>query len=188
MTDEPNPTDFRKTIGLFATGVTVVAAETGGEIHAMTANAVTSLSLDPLLVIVCVGKNARMADFLKDSDAFSINILRDEQRALSTFFAGGWEEAVPPPFRFVHWENCPRLEGCLASLGCELHEIVDGGDHWIVIGRVIALHRGIEPLNPLLFYEGRYGHIDTTKREPAPDIGWVEIPVLVFYDPWKQDP
>lgn len=180
-----DPRAFRQTIGLFATGVTVVAVDAGGELHGMTANAVSSLSLDPLLVLVCVGKQARLADLLKQTNGFSINILRDDQQALSTFFAGGWKDAAPPPFRFVPWQGGPRLEGCAAALGCALYRIVEGGDHWIVIGQVMALHQGVEPRHPLLFYGGRYGRLDADVSALAPDLGWVETPVQVFYDPWQ---
>ncbi len=187
MTEPIDTQQFRRTIGLFATGVTVIATETPEDIHAMTANAVTSLSLDPLLVLVCIGKRARMAEILVREARFSINILRQEQQALSTFFAGSWRETKAPPFRFVHWNGRPRLEGCLAALGCECHQTVDGGDHWIVIGRVVELYQGIEPQLPLLFYRGRYGRLSGDEGVPAPDLGWLEEPVQVFYDPWKDD-
>lgn len=182
-----DPRHYRQTIGSFATGVTVIAADVGGEVRAMTANAVSSVSLDPVLVLVCVGKQAMMAASLEQTNSFSINILRDEQQALSNFFAGIWEEDAPPPFRFVPWEGSPRLEGCLAALCCERHQVVDGGDHWMVIGRVVALHQGIEPRRPLLFYGGRYGRLDTAESPPAPDLSQVEVPIQVFYDPWKRD-
>jgi flavin reductase (DIM6/NTAB) family NADH-FMN oxidoreductase RutF len=182
-----DPREFRQTIASFATGVTVLAADIAGEVHAMTANAVSSLSLDPLLLLVCVSKQARMAANLEEAVGFSVNILRDEQQALSNFFAGMWKEESQPPFRFVPWQGGPRLEGCLAALGCERYQVVDGGDHWIVIGRVIALHQGIEPRRPLLFYGGRYGRLDKTESPSAPDLSQVEVPIQVFYDPWKQD-
>lgn len=179
--------DFRRTAGLFATGVTVVAAAEGEQIHGMTANAVCSLSLDPTLMLVCIHKQARLAGFLPQASGFSINVLRHDQRALSVFFAGLWEEQNPPPFRFVPWEGGPRLEGCAAALGCEVQTVLEGGDHWIVIGRVLALHRGVEPIKPLLFYAGRYGQLDTAEQPEAPDLGWVERPILAYYDPWRAD-
>ena len=182
-----DPRAFRQTMGLFATGVTIIAVQVADDIHAMTANAVTSLSLDPMLVLVCVGKRARIVDYLSEATSFSINFLRGEQQALSTYFAGGWKEPVAPPFRFVPWEGTPRLEGSLAALRCELHEQVEGGDHWIVIGRIAALHQGIAPQRPLLFYGGKYGRLDTTERAPAPDLSQVEVPLQIFYDPWRQD-
>ena len=186
MSGALDPGNFRRVMGLFATGVTVVANQTGQEIHAMTANAVTSLSLDPLLVLVCIAKRAHMAELLVEGVGFSINILRGEQQALSNYFSGRWDRK-PPPFRFVPWQGRPRLEGCLASLGCTCYQTVDGGDHWIVIGRVVALHQGIEPFQPLLFFKGQYSQLTLSEGEPAPDLGWVETPVLVYYDPWNYE-
>ena len=104
MSDEAAPPDarrFREAIGLFATGVTVIVARTDHEVLAMTANAVASVSLDPMLVMFCPGKKSKLAQHLPNLSGFSINILRQEQQALSTYFAGGWQEAVPPPFRLV---------------------------------------------------------------------------------------
>jgi len=178
---------FRQALGLFATGVTVVATESHGEIHAMTANAFSSLSLDPLLVIICLGKKTRMAELLDQEKNFSINFLREDQRSLSTYFARGWREANPPPFRFVPWDSKPRLEGCLASLGCACSEKIEGGDHWIVIGEVSSLHVGLEPHKPLIFYASRYDRLSQADTTVAPDLGWVETPVHVYYDPWKQE-
>jgi len=178
---------FRQTIGLFPTGVTVVATESHKEIHAMTANAFTSLSLDPLLVLLCLGKQTRMAEMLVQEKDFTINLLRDDQRALSTFFARGWKEPQPPPFRFVPWEGRPRLEGCLAALGCSCQQKIEGGDHWIVIGEVASLHVGVEPHLPLVFYASRYAQLGQADTAAAPDLGWIETPVHVYYDPWKQE-
>lgn len=192
-----DPRLFRNTIGLFATGVTVIVTQVGDEVRAMTANAVSSLSLDPMLILFCPGKKAHLSESLEAMTGFSVNILRDEQQALSTYFAGGWKEPAPPPFRFVPAEAAPpsggqtsfapapRLEGALASLQCEKQEIIDGGDHWIVIGRVVALHQGIEPRKPLLFFAGQYRSVDFTVAAPAPDLANVEDePAHIFYDPW----
>jgi flavin reductase (DIM6/NTAB) family NADH-FMN oxidoreductase RutF len=181
-----DPRTFRNTIGLFATGVTVIVTQGGDDVHAMTANAVSSLSLDPMLVLFCPGKKAHMAQSLDSMTGFSVNILRDDQQALSTYFAGGWKEPAPPPFRFRPAESAPRLEGALASLQCEKHQLIDGGDHWIVIGRVVALHQGIEPRRPLLFFAGQYRNVDFTVAAPAPDLTNVEDePAHIFYDPWR---
>ena len=181
-----DPRAFRQTMGLLATGVTLIAAQDGHETRAMTANAVASLSLDPMLALACIGKQAKMAGFLEKAAGFSINILRDEQQALSSYFAGAWKEPAPP-FRFVPWTGGPRVEGCLAAIGCEVHEFVEGGDHWIVIGRVLALHQGIEPRRPLVFYARQYWRIDVADSQPAPNLGWVETPTHVFYDPWQSE-
>ncbi len=165
MSSTVNPRDYRQAIGLFATGVTVVATEFEGKPHAMTASAVTSVSLDPLLVLVCIQNILPITEQIRQAGTFSINILQESQEALSNYFAQLWKEPAPPPYRFVPWEAGPRLEGGMASIGCVLHEIFDGGDHRIVVGRVVALHTGSEPGRPLIFYSGRYASLAVTLPE-----------------------
>jgi len=172
---------FRQTLGQFVTGVTVVATEVDGEIIAMTANAFTSLSLDPPLVLFCASKTSKTGQLVHAAEGFSINILRRDQQVLSTFVAGGWKEPTRPAFHFVAWDGGPRLEGCAAALGCARHTIVEGGDHWIVIGRVLALHHGIEPPHPLVFFRGRYGSLTSTASEPAPDLQAVTDPIVTEF-------
>ena len=151
-----NSRAFRNVMGLFATGVTVIAAEAEGEIHGMTANAITSVSLDPMLVLVCVQKNAHMAGVLRQSGQFSINILDEEGADLSNFFAGIWTKPEPPPFTFEPWVGGPRLQGAIGCVGCKITQFYEGGDHWIVVAEVMALYQPEAPAKPLLFYRGRY--------------------------------
>jgi flavin reductase (DIM6/NTAB) family NADH-FMN oxidoreductase RutF len=176
-----DPRSFRQTVGQFVTGVTVIATEVDREIRAMTANSFTALSLDPPLVLFCAGKNTKTGQLVHSAREFSVNILRHDQEALSTYFAGAWKEQTPPPFHFVPWECGPRLEGCAAALGCVKESIHEGGDHWIVIGRVQALHAGIEPRHPLAFFAGRYASLQK-ENVPAPDLQLSNTPVLAFYD------
>lgn len=103
----PNPKAFRETLGLFATGVSVIATEIEAQTHAMTANSVSSLSLDPMLVLFCLAKRARFSKLLPQTSGFSINFLREEQEALSTYFAGFWKEPEPPRHRFVKSAGLP---------------------------------------------------------------------------------
>ena len=170
------PREFRQTVGQFVTGVTVLAMEVDGEIRTMTANSFTSVSLDPPLVLVCVGKQTRMGQVVESASGFSINILRLDQERLSAYFAGLWREAEPPPFQFLSWEGGPRLDGVAAALGCERHAIYDGGDHWIVIGRVVALHRPSGPYRPLAFFRGRYVAVEESDRhgDDSLMISWSE--------------
>ena len=147
---------FRHTVGQFVTGVTVIATEVDGSIKAMTANAFTSLSLDPPLVLFCVKHTAHLGERMHSAKGFSVNILGQEQQALSTYFAGAWKEPSPPPFVFTDWEGGPRLDGCAAALGCAVETIYEGGDHWIVVGRVLALYRSEPARPPLVFCSGRY--------------------------------
>ena len=178
------PREFRNTIGLFATGVTVISVvHDDDELHAMTANAVTSLSLEPPLVVFCLAKRARMVDELKRANGFAINILREDQQPLSDYFAGRRSGPTPPPFRFVAWQGGPRLEGCIAAVGCRLVECLEGGDHFIVVGEVIGLYQAPEPRRPLLFFAGTYRHLDA-EAAPAPDLVEEPMPVQIFYDPW----
>lgn len=187
MSTPPAPPDsrrFRDTIGLFTTGVAIIVGQCGAEVLAMTVNAVSSVSLDPMLVMFCPGKRTRFAEHLGALTAFSINILREEQQALSTYFAGGWKGSAAPPFRFVPSRSALRLEGSLASLDCELVRSIDAGDHWLVMGRVLDLHAGIGPHRPLLFYRGRYHGIDFADGVPAPNLaGAHDEPPHVFYGP-----
>ena len=153
----PNPKSFRQTIGQFATGVTVIVAEAAGQTHGMTANAVSSLSLDPMLVLFCVVKRARMAELIQKATGFSINILREDQEEVSTAFARAlsnkWESVG-----FEVWETgCPILANALASFECETTTMHDGGDHVIFVGRVLALRTGEG--RPLLYYRGAYRQI-----------------------------
>jgi len=177
-----DPRQFREVVGLFATGVTIVVAEVAGQVHAMTANAVTSVSLEPLLMLFCPSRKARIAQDLPGLTRFSINILRQDQQALSTYFAGGWKDSVPPPFRFVDSPAGPRLEGALASIGCRTHRITEAGDHYMVLGEVLCLHKGITPHEPLLFVAGKYRGVDFTEGVSAPDLADVEDePPHIFY-------
>jgi flavin reductase (DIM6/NTAB) family NADH-FMN oxidoreductase RutF len=157
---------FRQTVGQFVTGVTVIAADIDGTIRAMTANSFTSLSLDPPLVLFCVGKNTKMGQLIAGAGGFCVNILQQDQQHLSTYFAGGWKEETPPRFTFEAWEGGPLLTGSVAALGCGLETIYEGGDHWIVIGRVHALYRSDPAGSPLLFSSGRYATLAAPVEVP----------------------
>lgn len=136
--------------------MTAISAGTADHLHVMTANAVTSLSLDPLMILFCVDKQARLVEHLERQQRFCINILRREQEDLSNHFAGLWKGEEPPHFEFTDWQGFSLLVGSAAALGCELHEMLEGGDHWIVLGRVMALYQDYGEVNPLIFFNGRY--------------------------------
>jgi flavin reductase (DIM6/NTAB) family NADH-FMN oxidoreductase RutF len=158
---------FRDTVGQFVTGVTVIATEAEGSIRAMTANSFASLSLDPPLVLFCVGKTAHLSAYIRSAPGFSVNILAQTQRDLSTYFAGSWKHPAPPEFSFTGWEGGPLLNGCTAALGCGVDTIHEGGDHWIVIGRVLALYRNEEACPPLVFRGGRYAALEQPAEVPG---------------------
>jgi 3-hydroxy-9,10-secoandrosta-1,3,5(10)-triene-9,17-dione monooxygenase reductase component len=151
----------------------------------MTANAFTSLSLEPPLVLFCVGKASRTGEIVGTIKGFSVNILHQDQEALASYFAGTWKDPIPPPSHFVPWEGGPRLDGCSAAVGCAVHSIVEGGDHWIVIGRVLALYQATETRAPLVFFKGRYvrfdGGLGGARPEPAGPAGRLVL------EPTKRD-
>ncbi len=153
--------EFRRVMGRFATGVTVITTSLGEEKHGMTANAVTSVSLEPMLVLVCVEKNADTHDILKRAGIFAVNILSGDQAELSEKFAKKeFENAhglddVP---HHVAATGAPIIDGCLAYLDCRTLTEHHGGDHTIFIGEVLDAGELAEG-EPLVFYRGRYGKV-----------------------------
>jgi flavin reductase (DIM6/NTAB) family NADH-FMN oxidoreductase RutF len=179
----PDPTEFRRVMGLFATGVTVVTVQAGAEMHGMTANAVMSVSLDPMLVCVSVGQRARMHGILMQAGGFALNILSEDQQALSQFFARAWPHASPPEYRLEPWVGGPRLVGCVAAVGCQVDRVLEGGDHHLFLGRVLTLYRADGPLDPLLFFGGRYHRLREPAKAPRDPIEvWNPEEVQIFYD------
>jgi flavin reductase (DIM6/NTAB) family NADH-FMN oxidoreductase RutF len=155
--------NYRKVIGLFATGVTVLIAEKDGEVRGMTANAVTSLSLDPTLLIVCPSKASRFAQMLETGANFSVNILGDHQEQDSNFFAGTQEGGLDKEDAcgLENWSAphaMPRLRDCIGAMACRVQQMHEGGDHWIVVGEVLDLYQHEAEPWPLLFFEGGYHH------------------------------
>jgi len=152
---------FRQTVGQFATGVTIITTEVEGALRALTVNSFTAVSLDPPLVLFCVGKKTKTGQAIDAVKGFTVNILRQEQQDLSTYFAGGWTHPLPPAFEFLAWDGGPRLDGCAAAIGCTTHAIHEGGDHWIVLGEVVSLHR-TACTTPLIFHGSRYANLGAT--------------------------
>ena len=153
--------NYRDVIGLFATGVTVLLTEKDGEVRGMTANAVTSLSLDPTLLIVCPSKTSRFAQMLEVGANFSVNILGDHQEQDSNFFAGTQKAGLDKEDAcgLENWPDsnaAPRLRDCIGAMACRVQQMHDGGDHWIVVGEVVDLYQGEAEPWPLLFFEGGY--------------------------------
>lgn len=154
---------YRRTIGLFATGVTVITAQAGGVTHGMTANSVTSVSLDPLLVLVCVDRRAKMCAVLAEAGRFAINILGEHQEPISRHFAG---RPGDTPVPFASLDGVPTLHGTLATVACTVERTLDGGDHVIVLGNVDAISAAPQVRPPLLYFAGRYRRL---ADEPRPN-------------------
>lgn len=148
--------EYRHTIGHFATGVAVVTAHGEDGPVGMTANALCSLSLDPLLLLVCIDNSARTLAPIRAGGRFAVNVLCREQRPLADAFAS--KEHKPSHFKDISWrdhQGVPVLEESLAWLVCDLRELHPGGDHTIGIGEVTAM-RYDERGAPLVWYRGRY--------------------------------
>jgi len=157
---------YRDTIGMFATGVTVITACDGDTTRGMTANSLTSVSLDPLLLLVCVDRRATMAGVIERAERFAVNILRADQEAVSRHFAG--RPTLDPQPALDEFAGAPALVDCMATLVCAAERVLDGGDHLIVLGRVEALRQAPRPGDPLLYYRGRYRHLsDDEPRQRA---------------------
>jgi flavin reductase (DIM6/NTAB) family NADH-FMN oxidoreductase RutF len=157
-----NAGEFRRAMGNFATGVTIITLDLDGEVHGMTANAFASVSLDPLLVLVCVDHNARMHAHLHSKKRFGINVLSGDQRAISQYYARparshehAEEEAGARFERTRH--GTPMLLGAIVYLECRLHSAQEAGDHTIFIAEVedVVVREG----KPLLFFRGRYRRV-----------------------------
>ncbi|MGB8581680.1 MAG: flavin reductase family protein [Candidatus Sulfotelmatobacter sp.] len=151
--------EFRKAMGSFATGVTIITVDLDGKVHGMTANAFASVSLDPPLVLVCVDQSARTHAHLHARKRFGINVLAENQRAISEYYARPPEEQIEGPVagfdRTVH--GTPVLRGALTYLECRLQSAHDAGDHTIFIAEVedVLVRQG----RPLLFFRSKYHSI-----------------------------
>lgn len=154
---------FRKMLGLFATGVTVVTVSNGeGKVHGMTANAFTSVSLVPPLILVCVDHRSRTLPLLLDQNSFGVNVLRDDQEAVASHYANpdrADEDVNKLSIEFWHTEeSIPLLKPCLAQIACRKTATHEAGDHTIFIGEVTQTF--LEEGKPLLFYAGKYGRLE----------------------------
>ena len=151
-----DPQHFREVMGRFATGVTVVTATGPEGPVGMTANAITSLSLNPLLLLVCFDQGARTLRVVRETETFGVNVLAEGQAELAALFASKAPEAekfagVPHDLR----DGVPVLRAAHAWIGCTLNELLPGGDHVIGIGAVTAAEAGEG--DPLVWHGGRYG-------------------------------
>jgi flavin reductase (DIM6/NTAB) family NADH-FMN oxidoreductase RutF len=153
--------EFRDAIGRFATGVTVVTSVgADGQPVGTTASAVTSLSLDPPLVLVCFDRASVTLQAVRTHGAFVVNVLAAPQRHLSANFArrglaAAWDGVRHRPGR----TGSPRLDGVLAALECTVEDSFPGGDHEIVVGRVHAVETAGRDDAPLLYWRGAYGSL-----------------------------
>lgn len=153
--DSDTAVEFRRTLGMFATGVTVITTLLDEQIHGMTANAFMSVSLQPPLIVISVDRRARMNALLREDVRFGVSVLEERQSALSDRFAGRTGDGPEPEFELVH--ETPLVEGALAHLVARIVRSYWGGDHSLFLGRVEYVRYGEG--TPLLFHGGGYGRV-----------------------------
>lgn len=153
------PLEFRKALGHFTTGVTVVTVEREpGKIQGMTANSFTSVSLDPMLILVCVDHGAKIFPLLQKKKRFGVSVLKEGQEAISEYFASGEQSAETEERLSIRYRwtpsGIPILENTLVHLSCNVIASHLAGDHTIFVGEVedAVIHKG----EPLLYFRGEY--------------------------------
>lgn len=143
---------FRNACGKFATGITVVTVEVNGQVHGMTANAFMSVSLDPPLVVVSVGKKAHMHALLAGADRYAISVLNQGQEPYSAHFAGFGPNGFQPTFDQRH--NHLVIANAIAYFVTRIYAAHEVGDHTLYIGQVEYFENNGD--DPVLYYGGKY--------------------------------
>lgn len=150
--------ELRKVMGQFATGVTVITTQAGGQLFGFTANSYTSVSLEPPLILFCLHKDSKGCSIFLENGVFAVNILANDQMAVSNGFATR-DLSVEGRFQLVEHQpgqtGSPILEGAMGYLDCRLSSSVESGDHVIFIGQVVDM--GLNPdKRPLVYFQGAY--------------------------------
>lgn len=151
----PDDKQFRSVLGHFATGVTIITAMDGDEPVGMAANSFTSLSLDPPLILFCVAHTSSTWPRIEQAGTFAVNILGEDHEELSNLFAKKGADRFSVTPWHVGVSGAPVLDEAIAYLDCRFEAEHAGGDHKIIVGRVLDLDMR-EGARPLLFYRGGY--------------------------------
>jgi len=159
-----DPTRLRKAFGAFATGVTVVTVG-GDKPHGMTANSFTTVSLDPPLVLVCVGRTAVMHESLTATGTFAVSVLATQHETLARWFADRRRPLGGEQFAAIDCEPGPRtgaplISGALAHFECAVAAVHDGGDHSIFVGELLSARRFTDS-GALLFVDGAFRQVES---------------------------
>ncbi len=160
-----DPKLFRSAMGLFATGVTVISYDAGGEPAGMTANAFMSVSLDPPLVLVSVRRQSRFNDHVGQGNCYGVNFLAEEQQDISGHCGGRPIDGFAVPF--THEQQAPLVAGSLTHIVARVVDVHEAGDHLLYVGHVEYLRLG-QQRKPLVFFSGKYKQIPAH----APASGW----------------
>jgi 3-hydroxy-9,10-secoandrosta-1,3,5(10)-triene-9,17-dione monooxygenase reductase component len=151
----PDPASFRTAMGMLPTGVTIVAATGSDGPAGAAANAVSSLSIDPMLMLACLDRGSRTLLAVQAANRFGVSVLHAGQEEIARRFAT--KAPVPEKWQGVDWserDGVPAIDDALVFVACELRDVIAGGDHVIVTGEVSALETATG--DPLVFHGGRY--------------------------------
>jgi flavin reductase (DIM6/NTAB) family NADH-FMN oxidoreductase RutF len=158
-----DPLRYRDAIGRFSTGITVITAHVGARHHGMTANTFTSVSLDPVLVLVCVDRSSRLHDLVLAAGEWGVSVLAADQEHASRVFA---VRGRPPgetvgsvPHHYGRLTGAVLLDDALATLECRTVAAHGGGDHTVLLGEVLGVDLPRPDAPPLVYYRGRYRHL-----------------------------
>lgn len=150
---------FRKVMGLFATGITIITTDVEGRAHGMTANAFMAGSLSPPLCVISVGKETRLHAHLVRSGTYGVSFLNQNQSNVSNHFAGRSNVESVPDFRYL--DGVPVLARALAVIAAEVVGRADCGDHTLFVGRILGMEAA--PSSPLVYFRSRYARLDVTE-------------------------
>ncbi len=162
MREEPTRDRFRLAMGRFATGVAILTTVTEGHDHAMTANAVASVSMEPMLVLACIEVDARFHDAVTDAGRWGLSVLSSDQRPTAEWLATQGRPLHGQLDRVPHHRGSTGvalLDGALATIECQTTDIHPAGDHSIVVGEVVSLGVAEHPGAALTYYRSRYGSL-----------------------------
>ena len=160
MTDAPDLDQFRLAMGRFATGVTILSTLWRGHDHAMTANAIASVSMEPMLVLACVEIDARFHEAIAEAGTWGVSILSSSQRPTADWLATQGRPLHGQLDRIPYHRGgtgVALLDGALATIECQTTDIHPAGDHSIVVGEVVSLGVAEHPGAALTYYRSRYG-------------------------------
>ena len=163
-----DPEFFRKVMGHFVTGVSVVTTFDGDRPQGITVNALSSVSLQPPLVMIALDRRRFITPAVRAAGRYAVNILAEDQQDLSDCFAGAEVTPGRPDFCGARWHigetGLPMIDGAIAALECTVVQTFSAGDHDLFIGRVDALSSATDHPQPLLFYRRRYLRIERARE------------------------
>jgi 3-hydroxy-9,10-secoandrosta-1,3,5(10)-triene-9,17-dione monooxygenase reductase component len=155
-----NSKHFRSVMGAFATGVAIVATEWKGELFGATINSLTSVSLEPCMLLVCTSEGSATGTAIRKRELFSVNILGQHQSDLSARFTGNQKSRFEDLAVAFSADGLPLLQGAAAQMCCRVSAVHKAGDHDIILGEVLS---GEEiACTPLVFHKGAYGSFQRT--------------------------